>query len=133
MLIDGGADPNMADDENDTPLTCASTRGCTDLVKLLLDKGADPNVSHVTDPGNGSTALMCAVVNGHKEIVRLLLEKGAQPNVKEGTTEGYTGCTPSHLAAIFGHKDNAQMILYVHMYTWEHTIQKAACTINLSV
>ena len=120
MLIDGGADPNMADDENDTPLTCASTRGCTDLVKLLLDKGADPNVSHVTDPGNGSTALMCAVVNGHKEIVRLLLEKGAQPNVKEGTTEGYTGC-------------NAQMILYVHMYTWEHTIQKAACTINLSV
>ena len=116
MLIERGADPNIADHEKHTPLRYASARGDTDLVRLLLGRGADPNKTEPHRPDKpwkfpGSTALMCAVYSGHKDIVRLLLEKGAQPNVREGTTQGYTACTPLHYAAIFGYKDIAQFLL----------------------
>jgi hypothetical protein len=43
-LLDHGADPNVTDDENNTPLVYASEAGDTSVVKLLLEKGADPTI-----------------------------------------------------------------------------------------
>ena len=79
MLLDLGADPNKADKHvstgqtiETTPLKFASKRGNLDLVKHLLDKGANPNkMEHWMEPLHlnqlrdtkyypGSTALMCA-------------------------------------------------------------------------
>ncbi len=53
-----------------------------DLVRLLLDKGANVN-----QPTKYKTALMYAASEGNAEIVKLLLDKGAQVNVQtdEGT------------------------------------------------
>lgn len=42
-LVAHGADVNMGDNNNRTPLICASRLGNTSIVKLLLDKGADVN------------------------------------------------------------------------------------------
>ncbi len=44
-LIKHGADVNLADDQGTTPLIMASTVNHEDLVRLLLDAGADPNRS----------------------------------------------------------------------------------------
>src|SRR5438445_347377 len=43
-LVDGGADPNVADRTGDAPLHTAAQVGDLELVKKLLAKGANPNV-----------------------------------------------------------------------------------------
>ncbi len=59
-------------------LACQS--GKVEVVKLFLDKGADPNQK------KGDPLLFCSGVQGAPvEAVRLLLEKGADPNLWEKT------------------------------------------------
>ena len=62
-----------------TPLQNAAATGRMDIVKLLLEHGADPNLpeEHIAPRGR---ALYSAVYSGHYEIAQLLLEKGANPN-----------------------------------------------------
>jgi ankyrin repeat protein len=60
------------------PLLYAATGGKDEVVKLLLDLGA--NINAVSD--NGTTPLMMAVRGGHKSTVKLLLDRGANPNMK---------------------------------------------------
>ena len=58
------------------PLCEATIGGHTDVVKLLLDNGAQPNCQNQS----GCTPLYSAVRLDHKEIVHLLLEAGAKPD-----------------------------------------------------
>lgn len=57
-----------------TALMYAAKSGRKDIVKLLLDKGADPNIVAWGD----ETALRNAVKNGHKDIIKLLLDTNAE-------------------------------------------------------
>jgi ankyrin repeat protein len=59
-----------------TPLDAATERGRVEIVKLLLDEGADVNWTNEY----GWTALYAAVYYGHIEIVKLLLHSGADVN-----------------------------------------------------
>jgi ankyrin repeat protein len=61
------------------PLKNAAARGHIEIVKLLLERGADPNLPEERIAPRGH-ALYSAVYNGHYEIARLLLEHGADPN-----------------------------------------------------
>ena len=61
------------------PLRNAAARGHIEIVKLLLDRGADPNLPEEGIAPHGH-ALYSAVYNGHFEIAKLLLERGAYPN-----------------------------------------------------
>lgn len=81
-------DPSMANRVGDhggyylgagTPLQNAAATGRMEIVQLLLEHGADPNLpeEHIAPRGRG---LYSAVYSGHYEIARLLLEKGANPN-----------------------------------------------------
>jgi ankyrin repeat protein len=63
-----------------TPLKNAAMAGRMAIVKLLLEKGADPNLPEEGIAPMGH-ALHSAVVYNHIEIVKLLLEHGAHPNV----------------------------------------------------
>ncbi|MGE0207195.1 MAG: ankyrin repeat domain-containing protein [Candidatus Babeliales bacterium] len=55
----------------ETPLMLASRKKHIEVVKLLLENGANAANEH------GKTALTNAIFWGHKEIVKLLLENGA--------------------------------------------------------
>lgn len=81
-------DPSLANRVSDyvtyyigsgAPLKNAAARGHIEIVKLLLERGADPNLREEGIAPHGH-ALYSAVYNGHYEIARLLLEKGAYPS-----------------------------------------------------
>jgi len=57
----------------------AAAAGHMDIVKLLLDRGADPNLPEEGIAPLGH-ALYSAVYNGHHEIASLLLKRGANPD-----------------------------------------------------
>jgi ankyrin repeat protein len=61
------------------PLKNAAANGYIEIVKLLLERGAAPNLREEGIAPNGH-ALYSAVANGHYEIAKLLLEHGAYPN-----------------------------------------------------
>jgi ankyrin repeat protein len=62
-----------------SPLRNAAARGHIEIVKLLLARGADPNLPQEEIAPHGH-ALYSAVYNGHHDVARLLLEKGAYPS-----------------------------------------------------
>jgi serine/threonine-protein phosphatase 6 regulatory ankyrin repeat subunit B len=63
---------NLVDENGETALAWASHRGDVDMVRLLLDYGADVNIA----PKSGWTALMAASERGHVAVVKMLLRNG---------------------------------------------------------
>ncbi len=63
-----------------TALTGAVTSGHAEIVKWLLDNGAEPNYSYT----NGYTPLLAAAANGRLEILKTLLGHGADLRAKTG-------------------------------------------------
>lgn len=59
-------------------LQVAANKNSLDIVKLLVEKGADLNYKH---PITKMTALSLAAYNGHADVVKYLLSKGANPNI----------------------------------------------------
>lgn len=87
-LLDQGADVNAKFRYGATALFKAAERGHTEIVKLLLARGAEVSVK---DTFYNATAMTWALSNGHIETVRALLEKdsGSVGNVlMQGVREG---------------------------------------------
>src|SRR5690606_27887376 len=71
--------------EGMTPLALAAMTGNADIVRQLLDAGADVN----RPLANGETPLMMAARTGDTDTIQLLLDRGADINAREnlrGTT-----------------------------------------------
>jgi ankyrin repeat protein len=83
LFIEAGFDINTPADSGITALHIAAMKGNTDIVKMLLDKGANPNAAVTSGAEKGSTPLMAAVAGGYVEIVKLLVAKGADVNAKD--------------------------------------------------
>jgi ankyrin repeat protein len=68
-----------------TPLGLAASRKDKEIVKLLLEAGADVNeTTFMPNGGGNATALTNAVRAGDTEIVKLLLDRGANTDVTGG-------------------------------------------------
>ena len=85
LVVSCGVDPNVKDNDGRTPLHRAAKRGHVDIVKLLLEHGANPNIQ---ENKYGYTPLHVAVKNCHVDVVRVLLEHGADPTIRDN--EGRT-------------------------------------------
>lgn len=64
-----------------SPLFLATVEGYIDIVKLLLENGANPNWGEGSK-GSCYTPLHQAVADSNSDIVRMLLDFGADPNAK---------------------------------------------------
>ncbi len=106
-LLDGGADPNVAQGDGLTALHIAAQEGQLEIVKLLLGAGA--KVEPPTRIGD-YTPLHLAGRSGQVEVVSVLLEAGANPAVVATTT----GTTPLHLAAKALDGESAVRLLLEH-------------------
>lgn len=100
---------DMGDDDNDTPLYCATQalllshpQQALILTSMLLEAGADPNVQNIY----GHSALMLAAREGSDELVQLLLDAGA--NVKSQCQYGQTALS---YAADCGHNTTVGLLL----------------------
>ena len=78
-LLAQGVSPDTRDGDGVPVLMWASEGGYAEIVKLLLDDGADVNAERTKD---GTTVLMETAEEGHAGIVKLLLENGAEVNSK---------------------------------------------------
>ena len=85
--------------KDESPLMLAALRGHLELVKKLIDRGADVNKT-------GWTPLHYAATNGHLEIINLLLEKHAYIDA-----ESPNGTTPLMMAAHYGSAAGVKLLL----------------------
>ncbi len=97
-LIEGGADPGIADPHLDAPLNMALMNMHFALAKYLVEAGADLNqwdfygrspvymaadVSTLPTKGNGAMAVLPSEDRVTAlDVARLMLEKGANPNIR---------------------------------------------------
>ncbi len=79
LLLEAGADPDIGNDYDVTPLMLAAENRSQAMVKLLLKAGADPDIAS----WSGETLLMTVTRTGMLEAVQLLLEHGTDVNVRE--------------------------------------------------
>ena len=77
LLIQGGADPNKASRNGQTPLHWAAAEGHKDVIPILLKGGANPNKTDST----GRAPLYYARKYGRSQpdAVKFLLNGGANP------------------------------------------------------
>ncbi|XP_032651074.1 kinase D-interacting substrate of 220 kDa isoform X4 [Chelonoidis abingdonii] len=82
-----------------TALMWASYKGCTKVAELLLQKGANPNV---TGQQYSIYPIIWAAGRGHSDIVHLLLQHGAKVNCsdKYGTTPLIWAARKGHLECV---------------------------------
>ena len=98
-------------------MTAART-GDTDTVRVLLARGADPNVREEL---RGQTALMWAAANDNAAAIHVLAEQGAHLHVRTDnpsrspgrtfSSTPATGFTPLLFAVRGGHLDAARVLL----------------------
>ena len=99
FLIEKGADVNMQDEYGFTAMYDAACNGHSDVVKMLLDGGARPDL--------GPCPIDQATMYGHVKVMQLLLDSGVKINQRIPGS----GMTLLHIAAVEGQKDAVKLLL----------------------
>lgn len=87
LLLAHGGKVNARDDCGSTPLAIACGHGDANVVRALVEAGADVNAAETVSGLGvhcaGITPLMWAAARGDEATVALLLSHGAQPSMKD--------------------------------------------------
>ncbi|MFO8087602.1 MAG: ankyrin repeat domain-containing protein [Bacteroidales bacterium] len=103
-LLKAGADVNAKNDySSETPLIYAAQQGNTDIVKILLHNGADPEII----PRNDEPAMIRATALGYMDVVEEIIRYGGDVNQR-----GKNNRTALHYASTYGHYFLVDMLLY---------------------
>ena len=82
LLLQAGADPNLSDFKQRTPLISAAYKGKINIVKNLLQ--IDTVKENINNQDiNGNTALIFSAKRGYEDILDLLLQAGADPDLSD--------------------------------------------------
>jgi WD40 repeat protein len=102
LLVEMGANVNMADEIGAVPITVAANCGHVEIVRYLVEKGA---LYH--SPEIGLHPIVNAAHNGQLAVVKYLVEE------KEVPVKGHTmhGDPPLHCAAANGHIEVVQYLI----------------------
>ncbi|PSN49741.1 hypothetical protein C0J52_08481 [Blattella germanica] len=106
-LCDTTPTVHSCDDRGFTALHVACLFGHLLVVELLINSGANVNISDYS----GSTPLHYAAAKGHQNALLLLLHSGSTINVCDND-----GNTPLHLASNNGHEECVKALLYFAEY-----------------
>lgn len=98
-------DIDLRDENGNTLLLMACQYRSEDLVRIMLNKGADPNALNAS--GACCLHFACYRDSSSKTIVKALIQNGASPEVKEATY----GCTPLHYSASAGDLDICKLLI----------------------
>jgi ankyrin repeat protein len=98
LIEQKGANVNIKDDYEQTPLVEAVKIGCATVCRYLIDNGADVNAKDVND----RTALMEAAWRGYLNICQLLVEHDANVTAEadDGSTAISYSAMNSHLEIV---------------------------------
>lgn len=100
--VDKKADLSAPDAQGNTALTYAVEAYNVDVVKLLLDGGANPNLKD----RNNATPLMTACMSGQRDVVEALLAAKADPAIKNPS-----GATALHCAVMMGQYEITELLI----------------------
>lgn len=73
----------------------AANQGHMGMLKVMIEKGVDINLTQDEPAEAGTTALHCACAQGHADVVKLLIDAGA-----DDTLKNLKGETPAHFAVM---------------------------------
>jgi len=135
LLLDSGADINLASANDTSPLIIAILNGQTEIASDLLKRGADPNAIDAYKRGPLFAAIELRNFNHEKysdlptdghdplDLIKALLAKGANPNQQTNTTPvhglmqfdgswvNFDGQTPLIRAALSGDAEVMKLLL----------------------
>lgn len=83
------------DNNGKSAIHMAARNGHTDMLKIMIEKGININLTEDMPSDAGTTALHEACTYGHADIIKLLIDSGA-----DDTLKNLNGETPAHFAVI---------------------------------
>ena len=103
ILYDNGANVNIVDSNNITPINVAAQLKSPEILRKLLEFGADPEIASLD---LSETPLFTAVGFDNLECVQALIESNVDINARSSKNE-----TPLHVACKHGFFDVAKLLI----------------------